>query len=199
MHTKSILRIGCAVFAVHVAVAGEYVFERTAGTVWQDGLYIGNGSHGVLAYAPAHFEWVVNKNDVFDRRVSACDYVPHKDVMEYIRTNAVKSVLFLRNLEKRDESGKTADGLSSSITPAILRMRFWDGVGWSAPSVPRTDQRLDMMSGELIGQMHAPALSPQTTTIVPRGLDVVAIRMRNNSYSGSGAVLELTRPEDRRH
>ena len=198
MHVRSILRIVCVVFAVHVSVAGDYVFERTAGAVWQDGLYIGNGSHGVLAYAPAHLEWVVNKNDVFDRRVSGCDYVPHKDVMEYVRTNAVKSVLFLRDREKRDESGKTADGLTSSITPAVLRMRFWDGVGWSAPSVPRTDQRIDMMRGELTESMRSPALTPQVTTIVPRGSDVVAMRLCNPSNPGLRAIAEITRPEDPR-
>ena len=198
MQIKSLLRAACAVLVAHAAVAGGYVFERTAGTAWQDGLYVGNGSHGVMAYAPSHLEWVVNKNDVFDRRVSPCDYVPHKDVMEYIRTNAVKSVLYLRNLETRDESGKTSDGLTSSITPAILRMRFWDGVGWSAPAVPRTDQRLDMMRGELVQDMNAPSLAPRTTTIVPRGHDVVAIRLADPKGTGCRAVVEVSRPEDPR-
>lgn len=198
MRVKSILRIGGAVFAVHAVVAGDYVFERTAGAVWQDGLYVGNGSHGVMAYAPAHLEWVVNKNDVFDRRVSPCNYVPHKDVMEYIRTNAVKSVSYLCDLETRDESGKTADGLTSSITPAVLRMRFWDGVGWSAPAVPRTDQRIDMMRGELTEEMRSPAITPQAITIVPRAHDVVAIRLCNPSNPGLRAIAEITRPEDPR-
>ena len=41
-----ILEVCCGnLESVHAAVAGDYVFERTAGTVWQDGLYIGNGSH----------------------------------------------------------------------------------------------------------------------------------------------------------
>ena len=198
MHVKRFLRTACAAVAVYTAIAGDYVFERTAGTVWQDGTYVGNGSHGVIAYAPAHLEWVVNKNDVFDRRVSPCDYVPHEEVMEHVRTNAAKSVLFLRDREKRDESGKTADGLTSSLTPAILRMRFWDGVGWSAPAVPRTDQRLDMMRGELTEEMRSPALTPQVITVVPRVRDVVAMRLCNPSNPGLRAIAEITRPEDPR-
>ena len=190
--------IGCA-GAIRPAEASDYSFGRTAGAVWQDGLFIGNGSHGVIAYAPAHLEWVVNKNDVFDRRVSKCDYVPHDEVMERIRTNAVKSVFFLRNSDRIKGSANAVDGLTRSITPAILRMRFWEGgVDWSAPSVPRTDQRVDMARGELVEEMRSPALAPQVTTVVPRGRDVVAMRLRNPPEPGRRATVELARPEDPR-
>ncbi len=193
----AVARIASAM-SVHAAMFCDYSFERTAGAIWQDGLYIGNGSHGVIAYAPAHLEWVVNKNDVFDRRVVKCDYLPHDEVMEHIRDSSVKSVFFLKDRERCENGATGADGLTSSITPAILRMRFWNGVGWSAPSVPRTDQRLDMMRGELVEEMRSPSLAPQVTTIVPRGLDVVAMRLRNPADPNLQATVEITRPEDPR-
>ena len=33
---------------------------------WRDGLLLGNGDIGAIAYVPGNREWVINKNDVFD-------------------------------------------------------------------------------------------------------------------------------------
>lgn len=180
------------------ALAGGYVVERNAGTVWQDGTFIGNGSHGVLAYAPSHLEWVINKNDVFDRRVARCEYVPHSEVMEYVRTNAVASVSYLARKDRIDMGDLKGDHLTSSVSAAILRIRFWGGVGWNAPAVPLVRQRLDMMEGTLDEEMSSPALSPQATTIVHRDRDVVAVRLRDRSNNGRLAVIEISRPQDPR-
>lgn len=181
-----------------VASADGYVIERDAGAVWQDGMFIGNGSHGVLAYAPSHLEWVINKNDVFDRRVAPCDYTPHSDVMEYVRTNSVASVAYLAGSDRRDAAAVGGDVLTSSISAAILRIRFWGGVGWNAPAVPLVRQRLDMAEGALHKEMTSPALSPQATTIVHRERDVVAVRLRDPSNANRLAVIEMSRPEDPR-
>ncbi|HNX03915.1 MAG TPA: hypothetical protein PKI32_00345 [Opitutales bacterium] len=190
----------CLCAAAAFAATAETVpgtFERErAGRVWQDGLFAGNGSHGVLAYAPSHLEWVINKNDLFDRRVAVCSYTPHKDVMEYIRTNAVKSVNYLHG--ERKELRGNGDGLTSSISAAILRVRFWDGVGWSAPAVPATRQQVDLGSGELLGRMVSPVLTPEALTIVPHDPDVVAIRLSDPNSKSRRTVIEIARPEDPR-
>lgn len=39
---------------------------QDGGRDWRDGLLLGNGDLTAVAYAPGHFEWVVNKVDVFD-------------------------------------------------------------------------------------------------------------------------------------
>ena len=85
--------------------AASAVFERPAGTVWQDGLYLGNGRHGVLAYQPAHLEWVINRHDLSDRRVPVCEYATHAEVMGRVRTNAVRNVLFLEDERRRMRGG----------------------------------------------------------------------------------------------
>ena len=43
------------------------VYEMPA-RCWQDGLPLGNGSLGAMAYEPFHPEWVINKNGVWDYR-----------------------------------------------------------------------------------------------------------------------------------
>ena len=175
--------------------AAPAVFDRPAGTVWQDGLYLGNGRHGVLAYQPAHLEWVINRHDLSDRRVPVCEYATHAEIMGRVRTNAVRNVLFLEDERRRM---KGADGLNATVSAAILRVRFWNGVGWSAPAVPACRQVLDTERGELLERMEAPVLSPQALTCVPHDPDVVAIRLSDADSAERPVVIELARPDDPR-
>lgn len=171
------------------------VFERLAGSTWQDGLFLGNGRLGVIAYQPSHLEWVVNRHDVIDRRVPACSYATHAEIMSTVLTNAVRNVLFLDDERRRLKGAK---GLNATVSAALLRVRFWNGVGWSAPALPSCRQSLDMERGELLLQMDAPALAPQARTIVSHDPDVVAIRLSEVDAPQRPAVIELARPEDPR-
>ena len=61
-------------------VSGQDVV-RTAGTDWRDGLVLGNGDVGAVAYAPGHLEWCVNKVDVYDATVPAATLLTHERVV----------------------------------------------------------------------------------------------------------------------
>ncbi len=176
------------------------VFTREkAGRIWQDGLFIGNGATGAMAYAPMHLEWMVNRNDVLDTRVFACEYVPHAEVMATVKTNAGHSVAFLGPRERPTIKGDPdGDRLTLSVSAAVLRIRFWDGVGWSMPAVPATRQELDTETGELVERMTSPSITPETVSFVERGRDVMAVEVSDPNYGGRVAVVELARPEDMR-
>ena len=51
---------------------------------WQDGTFLGDGDTGIMAFAPSHLEWIVNKTDLYDGTVNAADFMPHAEVMERV-------------------------------------------------------------------------------------------------------------------
>ena len=196
---RKILIAGAAACAAAVVFAST-VFERErAGSIWQDGLFIGDGATGAMAYAPMHLEWTVNRNDVFDSRVFDCTYTPHAEVMRCVATNAGHSVAFL-NFDERKTIRGPADGdrLTLSMSAAQLRIRFWSGVGWSMPSIPATRQELDTRTGELKESMTSPSLTPEALSFVERSRDVMVVDIGDPNAKGRSAVIELARHEDPR-
>ncbi|HNX03944.1 MAG TPA: hypothetical protein PKI32_00495, partial [Opitutales bacterium] len=173
--------------------------RETAGEIWQDGLFLGDGATGVMAYAPGHLEWLVNRNDVVDARVFDMRYTPHDEVMACVRTNAGHSVAFLDGDERRSIKGPAdGDRLTVSMSAAILRVRFWGGVGWSMPSLPETCQVLDTQTGELEETMRSPSLSPRAVSLVERSRDVLAVKVADPEDPDRAVVVELCRPDDHR-
>ena len=191
-----------AVASFSGTVFADAVFVReTAGTTWQDGLFIGDGATGALGYAPAGLEWTVNRNDVLDSRVFSCDYMPHRDVMACVKTNAGHSVAFLDGDERRTIRGPgDGDRLTLSLSAARLRIRFWPGVGWSMPSVPKTRQELDTRTGELLAAMESPTMRPTALSFVERSRDVMAVEIgEGGGRADRLAVVELERVDDVRY
>ena len=168
----------CVVLACEAggdAVASEKLV-RTAGSIWQDGLLVGDGATAALGYAPAHFEWMVNRNDIFDSRVFECDYMPHDEVMACVRTNVGHSVAFLDQRERPTIRGpKDGNRLTLSMSAAVLRIRFWRGSDWTMPAIPRAEQTLDTLTGELSERIESPSFSPEAVSLVERTRDVLAI------------------------
>ena len=193
---------GWLLSALCAAVApafGGTSWTRDAGSIWQDGLLLGDGATAALAYAPMHLEWLVNRNDIFDSRVFACDYTPHDEVMRCVATNAGHSVAFLGPREKPSVKGPPdGERLTLSVSAAILRVRFWLGLGWSMPSVPKTVQTLDTRTGELVERMDSPYMSARTVSFVERSRDVMAVSFEDPSDPGCTAYVDLARPEDPR-
>ncbi|MCK4417125.1 MAG: glycoside hydrolase N-terminal domain-containing protein [Candidatus Latescibacteria bacterium] len=54
--------------------------------IWQDGFPIGNGQMGALVYQPEGMEFGITKQDVWDRRIFPCELLPHRKVMEGLRS-----------------------------------------------------------------------------------------------------------------
>ena len=196
---KKRLTAAVALGLIGVASASTLFVREKAGSIWQDGLFVGDGQTGAMCYAPMHLEWTINRNDVLDTRVFACDYVPHEEVMRCVATNAGHSVAFLDKGERATIKGPVdGDRLTQSMSAAVLRLRFWSGVGWSMPSIPATRQELDTRTGELTESMTSPFLTPEATTFVERSRDVMAVKLGDARGRKRTAVVELARQEDPR-
>ncbi|MDD3544335.1 MAG: hypothetical protein PHG96_03115 [Kiritimatiellae bacterium] len=181
-----------------VSAATSFVREK-AGSIWQDGLFIGDGATAAMVYAPMHLEWMINRNDVLDSRVFECDYLSHDKVMACVATNDGRSVAFLRVAERPSIKGPAdGDRLTLSMSAAILRVRFWSGVGWSMPSIPATRQELDTRTGELSSKMTSPFLTPEALSFIERSRDVMVVDIGDPNAPERHAVIELARPEDPR-
>ena len=53
--------------------------------IWQDGFPIGNGQMGSLVYQPEGMEFGITKQDVWDRRISPRELLPHREVIEDLK------------------------------------------------------------------------------------------------------------------
>ena len=199
MTMRKVLCLGAMVFAGAVAAPAGTVFVREkAGRIWQDGLFVGDGRTGAIAYAPSGLEWTINRNDVFDSRVWKCRYVPHGEVMKCVATNEGKSVAFLTRAERPNTEGfsDSGDKLTQSLSAAQLKVRFWPGLGWNMPAIPPVRQELDTRTGELRSSLKSPRMTPETLTVIERSRDVMAVDLRDPNAPRCSAIVELTRPDD---
>ena len=191
--------VTAALLAVIADVSAAEVFSREAGTSWQDGLLLGDGATAALVYAPAHLEWMVNRNDVFDSRVFECEYVPHDEVMACVATNAGHSVEFLDKVERPTIRGpKDGNRLTLSMSAAVLRARFWRGADWTMPAIPRAAQSLDTRRGELVERIDSQSLSFEAVSFVERSRDVLVVGLGSPRGLPFRAFIDLSRPEDPR-
>ena len=196
----SAMPLALAILAASAASAGT-VFEReTAGAAWQDGILIGDGATAALAYAPAHFEWMVNRNDVFDSRVFECDYVSHDEVMACVATSEVKSVAFLGPRERPTIRGpKDGNRLTLSMSAAVLRVRLWPGSDWSMPAIPRARQSLDTTTGELVERLDSRSFAVEAVSLAERSRDVMAVKVGDGRNASRRVFVDLARPDDPRY
>ena len=161
-----------------------------APTDWRDGLLLGNGDIGAIAYAPGGREWVINKNDVFDGRIYDADITPHDKIMDILKETGEKYTYFIDKLEKR------RDNISHrSITPLILRLCNGNGeLGWSAPAFPKITDTLSIYDGEVSSVSDAHFIHSTVKSIVPHGRRVVAIRQEGCAVADWDNKLEVYRP-----
>ncbi|MBO5924523.1 MAG: hypothetical protein J6Q81_08410, partial [Lentisphaeria bacterium] len=168
-----------------------------AGNCWQDGLFLGNGNIGVLAYAPAHLEWVFNKVDVFDPTVEeamAEKILPHRQVMELLAQQEHKNSMFLQDLES---APMERSSIRNTISAAKMRLRFWPGLGWAAPPAPLTRQKLSLYDGVLEEVMSSHNFYVQAEMFAMRNSGCFALRIENQSQRQQIFVLDLIRPSAR--
>ena len=175
------------------AVGAERVFSRdAAGTCWQDGIFLGDGANGVVASAPMGLEWVLNRNTLFYSLTNEARHVTHAVFTRLVKEKGYRDSLFMSPLEGRDDPR-----LLKTISAAILKLRFWGGIDWSAPSAPAVSERLSLDRGELVQHLRAGEMDISVTTVVPRERDVVAIRIDCRDLGRKHTpVFELVRPEN---
>lgn len=196
MNTFAGVRFGVASMALALALPTQAEllspkpFCRPAGECWQDGFFLGDGATGVLAYAPQHLEWVVNRNSVYERNPGRDEELPHDEVLRRIGEMRWKNVDFLSRADR------TADpsGAQSTVTPVILRLRFWPNLAWSAPSAPRIRGELDLRDGKLTETLDGALLDRDVETLVSRAQDVLALRVRVQDGKEVPSILDVSRP-----
>lgn len=163
-----------------------------AATDWRDGMFLGNGSHSMISYVPGSMEWVINKNDVFDRRVTKVCMAKHKDVMERVRNSDDKTTYFLDE-EKVEGEKYTIRSLSCAI------VRIYDGggeLGWSAPAFEKVSQSLSLWEGILKNTSCGHFAHSTCESFVARNTDVCVIRIDGCSVSDRIHKVELYRPHN---
>ena len=171
-------------------VSSHNITYEYASSDWRDGLLLGNGDMGAIAYAPGGREWVINKNDVFDGRIYDADVTPHDEIMAYLKEKGEKYTYFLDKLEPRRDSISRR-----SITPLILKLCNGNGeLGWSAPAFPKITDTLSIYDGEVSSVSDAHFIHSTVKSIVPPNRRVVAIRQEGCAVADWDNKLEVYRP-----
>ena len=161
-----------------------------AGHDWRDGLIVGNGAVGAIGYAPGNLEWVINKLDVFDRRVPEGPMLTHQQVCRYVEAMDNKDSFFMDEAEKTEFSFPLL-----TMTPAILRVFYGRGdLGWSAAAYPLVRQKLSLYEGELYTYADAHAIHSAVCTLAPRNTNLFLLRLTSEDGIGEVHTVELSRP-----
>ena len=157
---------------------------------WEDGALLGNGSLGAVGYAPGGLEWILNKTDVFDRRIPKCAQMRHADVMEHVARSEDKTPFFL---EKEEIIEERVD--LYSISAGILKLYYGYGeLDWNAPAFPKISQDLSIYEGKLTNAADAHFMHSVVKSIIPRGRSVFALRLEGCSICDWEHTIEFYRP-----
>ena len=156
---------------------------------WQDGTFLGDGDTGIMAFAPSHLEWIVNKTDLYDGTVNTADFMPHAEVMERVEHMNPKHLMFLEDRETGH-----IHYLPQTVSATVLRIKFWTGSGWNTPAVPLTEQTLSLYDAILNTSMDSAFLHPEVLSFVSRSSSVLCLRIHEPEEVTHTRVLELLRP-----
>ena len=176
-----------------VLSAGATEFVRTAGACWQDGFFLGDGGHGVVAFAPQQLEWFVNRNTVYNPFPGECVRVPHRDVIARIESGREKDVKFLFDEDRIVRER----GPQATVTPLQLRLRFWPEMAWSAPSMPLVTGTLSTDVGKLTERAVGGGRDRTVETVAVREHDAVAFRLTKQDAHDAPSVFTFARPANR--
>lgn len=167
----------------------DWQYDR-AGNDWRDGLIFGNGAIGAIGYAPGNLEWVINKMDVFDRRVSIGPMLTHQQVCDYVEADEKKESFFM------DEAERVEDNVQLlTMTPVMLRLFYGHGdLGWSSAVYPVVRQKLSLYDGELETYADAHAVHSTVTTLAPRNTNLFVLHLSSEDSTGELHTIELSRP-----
>jgi len=151
----------------------DVVFE-TQPRIWQDGLPLGNGSLGSLAYAPFHPEWVVNKNDVWDYRHPEFKRFSPQEVERI----AKEKKPFIETFSK--ENGRDLEDYPCPKSCGLLRIRF----GHPSIYAPahRISMRLRLADATLATSLDKHLSHPRITSFIHAQENILCIRVKDVSH-----------------
>ncbi len=148
------------------------VYEMQA-RVWQDGMALGNGSLGALAYEPFHPEWVINKTDVWDYRHP--EFKRH--TMAQMREIVAQDKNYLEEMNKENISGLGLYSCPKSC--GQLRIRF----GLDSIYAPghRISKWLSLHEGTLHTNLDKHLSHPRITSFISAEEDIMVAAVRDVS------------------
>ena len=100
--------------------------------------------------------------------------LPHAEFLRRIERMKIKNTLFLQALEDAPHEREIQ---RETLSAAVLRLRFWQGIGWAAPAVPQTSQHLSLCDGILTETMNAHEFHPETRMFIPHGSGLFCLRI----------------------
>ena len=144
---------------------------------WTDGMPIGNGSLGALAYESEGFhpEWTINKNDVWDYRVPK--YERHS--MEHIRRIAEEDMNYAYEMDKENISGPELSKMPAPKTCGQLRLCFGSDPRY-APG-HRITKRLNLHEATLTTSLDKHLSHPRINSFVCANENILVISVREVS------------------
>ena len=176
------------------SVIGRQNFRReNSGSSWTDGLLLGNGSLGAVAFGSYAMEWILNKSDIYQNLPRDPECLSHRAVMEKIRSMPRKNTMFLKDNEKGAPPLYT-------VSAAHLRLKTFEGFGWFCSAVPAMPQDLSLYDGELKSFMRKASMKIEALSFLPCGRNVLCIRAVDSHEFGKRRSFcwELLRPADER-
>ncbi|MDD5705334.1 MAG: glycoside hydrolase N-terminal domain-containing protein [Kiritimatiellae bacterium] len=155
---------------------GQYdVVYETPARRWEDGLPIGNGRIGALAYAPTHPEWVVNKHDVYDYRCPPFRHLKHAQVLRMLKAGKTPHEIARAESPRDGSMGK----YPCPKTCGQIRIRFGQPVLYSPPH--RIAQQLSLHDSTARFTLDKHLSHPRIESLVHAQQDVMLIRVRDVS------------------
>ncbi len=153
----------------------DLIYKRP-GRIPQDGLPMGNGAMGVLAYAPFNPEFLINKNDVYDYRVPRRDFLTHPQLLAFMRQGGTADDL--DRIEPVAHDGPYPTPKSCGL----LRLEFGRGSTWAGGH--RIVQRLSLADAAVRFALDKHLSHPRIESFVSRPAGVLAIRVSDVSRIG---------------
>jgi len=170
----------------------DLVYEE-AGKVWQDGLPLGNGDIGVLAYAPFSPEFVINKIDVYDHRVPPRKRIlTHKEALKILKSSPTITPFGSKEAAASKIGkleAKTSENLLSPKTCCQLRIAFARDRDYISSDAPLVSQKLSLYGASLYTSIDRHLCHPRMESFVASQSNVLCIRVRDVSPLSSWANL----------
>ena len=158
----------------------DLVYEE-AGKVWQDGLPLGNGDLGVLAYAPLSPEFVINKIDVYDHRVPSRKRVlTHEEALEVLRSSPTLTPHGSTEAAaaKIDQLEARAEPLAISPKSCCqLRLAFCRGAAFSNNGPALVGQKLSLHDATLHTSIDRHFCHPRIEAFVASQTNVLCVKV----------------------
>ena len=154
----------------------DVVYESPSRT-WQDGMPLGNGSLGAMAFESEAFypEWTVNKNDVWDYRHPK--FKRHS--MERVRQIVEKDQNYHDEMAKENVPGTGMGKLPGPKTCGQLRLRFGQEQNFGPGH--KITKRLGLVDATLHTSLDKHLSHPRIESFISANSNVLVVKVRDVS------------------